>query len=581
VIVICWREISLRESRKYIIAVGLLAVLALVFGLIGTVAPESKSTLPQQESSSSPSSSTAHFTYPPTYDSGWLDITGEAGEYITIVHNLNNTDVVVDITGKTTADGGAHQKYFGGTDFVAGWNKTYGGTGIDGASSFVHTVDGGYALAGDASFGAGAYDFWLVKTDAGGNMQWNQTYGGTDDDNGLSVVQTSDGGYALAGYTFSFGAGYIDVWLVKTDTYGNMQWNRTYGGTGGDTANSAIQTSDGGYAIAGYTDSYGAGNCDFYLVKTDPSGNMQWNKTYGGTGNDVLYSMIQTNDGGYFLIGVTNSFGAGGNDLWVVKTDSAGNAEWNKTYGGTGDDQGFRAVQTSDGGYAIGGWTDSFGAGGGDFYLVKTDAGGNMQWNKTYGGTNYDGCGGLIQTSDGGYALVGATWSFGAGGRDGWLVKTDSAGTMLWNKTYGGTGGIYGEELHGVIQTSDGGYATAGWTDSFGAGSIDAWLIKTDAAGNVLDGFKYGLAWISSTVNATKLYRGTDDVNWNYVRVRIWLIKEPTWIYGDINMDGIVDAKDLYILSQNYGKTFSLLSLTGIVAIASIHQIKKRKKQPN
>jgi hypothetical protein len=293
-------------NKKYLVAVALLAVLAIAFGVFGTVAPplaeETVGPVPQQESSSE---SVGHFTNPPTYDSGWVDITTKTGQYVTLKHGLNTTEVVVDIAGKQSLDpmGGA------------------------------------------------------------------------------------------------------------------LAWSKTYGGTSADYAYSLVQTGDGGYALAGYTKSYGSGNYDFWLVKTDAAGNMQWSKTYGGMGEDRAYSLVQTGDGGYAL---------------------------------------------------------------------------------------------------------------------------------------------------------------AGYTGSFGAGSYDFWLIKTDV--------EMGLARTGLTNTTIILYRGKTDTYWNYVRVRIWLIKEPTWIYGDINMDGVVDAKDLYILSQNYGKTFSLLSLTGIVAIASIHQIKKRKqnqKQPN
>ena len=197
--------------------------------------------------------------------------------------------------------------------------------------------------------------------------------------------------------------------------------------------------------------------------------------------------------------------------------------------------------------------------------------GGALAWSRTYGGTSGDAAYSVVQTGDGGYALAGYTWSYGAGSYDFWLVKIDSAGTLQWSKTYGGAG--Y-DSASSVVQTSDGGYALAGDTGSFGVGG-DFWLVKTDV--------ESGLTRTGLTQNSITLYRGRTDQYWNYIRVRIWTIKEPTWIYGDINMDDIVDAKDLYILSQNYGKTFSLLSLTGIIAIAGIRTVKKRRqtKQPS
>jgi hypothetical protein len=488
------------------------------------------------------------------YDSGWLDLRNETGETYTITHNLNDTELQVDARGITSG----WNKTYGGTSpdelywvvqtgdggyalagytmsFGAGdrdfwlvktdangnmqWNKTYGGTSPDWAFSVVQTGDGGYALAGSTqSFGTGGCDFWLVKTDANGNMQWNKTYGGTGYDYAQSVVKTGDGGYAIAGPTTSFGAGNDDFWLVKTDANGNMQWNKTYGGTGYDYAQSVVKTGDGGYAIAGPTTSFGAGNDDFWLVKTDANGNMQWNKTYGGTGDDWAVSLIQTGDGGYALAGYTSSFGAGWYDFWLVKTNSAGTMQWNKTYGGTNADYGRSVVQTGDGGYALAGYTYSFGAGNADDWLVKTDASGNQLWNTTYGGTSEDGAYWVVQTGDGGYALAGFTYSFGAGNRDAWLVKTESNGNMQWNKTYGGTAD---DEAWKLIQTGDGGYAPVGWTTSFGAGNRDAWLVKTDASGNI-GGDESGLAWIYSSANTVTLYRGATDTSWNYVRVRLW-----------------------------------------------------------
>jgi hypothetical protein len=204
---------------------------------------------------------------------------------------------------------------------------------------------------------------------------WSKKYGGTDNDGALSVVQTSDGGYALTGYTYSYGAGDADVWLVKVDEYGNVQWNKTYGGTDNDGAFLVVQTADEGYAISGRTASFGSGNFDFWLVKADEYGNLQWNKTYGGAGEERALSVVQTADEGYALAGFTGSSGAGKLDVWLVKTDSAGNQLWNSTCGGTDNDRAQAAVQSNDGGYALAGYTCSYGAGDADFWLVKVQGG--------------------------------------------------------------------------------------------------------------------------------------------------------------------------------------------------------------
>jgi hypothetical protein len=236
----------------------------------------------------------------------------------------------------------------------------------------------------------------------------------------------------MAGETLSYGAGQYDFWLVKTDSAGNQLWAKTYGGTGYDVAFAVVQTIDGGYAIAGSTNSFGAGG-DFWLVKTDSAGNQLWNKTYGGAGGDITRTLVQTSDGGYAMAGWTNgSYGIGDEDLWLVKTDSSGNQLWNKTYGGAGGDYPHSIIQTSDGGFAIAGHTNSYGAGGEDFWLVKTDSAGNMQWTKTFGTTSYEEAWSLVQTTDGGYALAGTINLYSAGGLDFWLVKTDVESGLAW-----------------------------------------------------------------------------------------------------------------------------------------------------
>jgi hypothetical protein len=366
---------------------------------------------------------------------------------------------------------------------VVKFARTYGGTNDEGSFIVQQTSDGGYIMAGlTNSFGAGDLDFLLIKTDAFGNVQWAKTYGGAYGDLLFSVQQTSDGGYIMAGWTTSFGAGGTDVLLIKTDANGNVQWAKTYGGTGWEEGHSVQQTSDGGYIVAGVTYTFGAGWGDFFLIKTDASGNIQWARTYGGTGWDVSWSVQQTSDGGYIVAGWTTSFGAGGHDFFLVKTDANGNLQWARAYGGTANDTALSVRQTSDGGYVVLGFTSSFGAGNHDILLIKTDASGNIQWARTYGGTGWDGSRSVQQTSDGGYIVAGWTTSFGAGGGDFFLIKTDANGNVQWAKTYGGTANDY---AYSFQQTSDGGYILAGWANSFGAGSWDIFLVKTDANGDI------------------------------------------------------------------------------------------------
>ena len=232
------------------------------------------------------------------YDSEWIDITDKCGQNITITHNLNSTDLIVDIQGKASLSSGPHQQNYGLTGYMQGWNQSYEGTGDDYAHALVQTVDGGYALAGwTDSFGAGNRDALLVKTDGSGNMMFNKTYGGAGGDYARALVQTViPGGYAIAGYTNSSGAGDFDFWLVRTDIYGNIVFNKTYGGASWDYAMALVQTG-GSFVMAGYTSSFGNYNVDAWLVKTDGSGNMLWNMTYGGTDWEMATALVQTSDG--------------------------------------------------------------------------------------------------------------------------------------------------------------------------------------------------------------------------------------------------------------------------------------------
>jgi len=375
------------------------------------------------------------------------------------------------------------------------WSRTYGGAADEKAYSLVATSDGGYAIAGVWNYsyysdwvgyleGGGFWllkmsgDFWLVKIDEFGDMKWNRTYKGTGVSNAFALVATSDGGYAIAGATaISGGAIWStkadaffngDFWLIKTDAFGNTEWNKTYGTDRVEIAYSLAAASDGGYAIAGRADS------NFWLVKTDEFGNMLWNRTYGGTGDNYVNSLVATSDGGYAIAGSTQS--AGSSDFWLVKTDALGNMQWNRTYGGIGSDWANSLIVAPEGGYIMAGFTTNS-LGFGAYWLVKTDEGGNMQWNKTYEGFGGEACS-VVATPDGGYAIVGGSDYV-------WLLKTDEFGNLEWWERYGG-GGF--NVAFSAIVTSDGGYAIAGATDFFGgthSEGFDCWVIKTDEFGMV------------------------------------------------------------------------------------------------
>jgi hypothetical protein len=379
------------------------------------------------------------------------------------------------------------------------WQKSFGGTGQDGSFDLQLTSDGGYISAGisysspsgNITISKGGGDVWLVKTDALGNIQWQKSYGGSNSETLTSIKQTSDGGYIFTGSTRSVDGditnpkGNEDVWVVKLDQTGNIQWQKNYGGTNPDYGKSVEQTTDGGYIIAAATQStngdvafhYGNSGDDFWLLKLDSMGNLQWQKTFGGNNQDLVYKVKQTPDLGYVLAGATTSPDGnvtnpnGTQDSWVVKTDQYGNLQWQKTYGGTSYEHIFDIKLTPDGGYiTVGNTTSQNGDittfyGNTDFWVTKLDSVGNLQWQKSFGGSGLDTATFVENTPDGGYIVGGHTESadgnvtFLRGIFDAWLIKLDASGNMEWQKTYGSSGLDY---AHSLKVTPDGSYILLG-----------------------------------------------------------------------------------------------------------------------
>jgi len=316
------------------------------------------------------------------------------------------------------------------------WTRNYGEASYDLGYSVQQTQDTGYIVAGyTGSFGNG-YQVYLVKTDASGDTLWTRNYGGSSGDRGYSVRQTQDGGYIVAGYGDSF-----QVYLIKTNASGDTLWTRTYGGSSGEMGFSVQQTSDGGYIVAGVTASFG--NSDqVYLIKTNAFGDTLWTRTFGGTGDDVGWSVQQTSDTGYIVAGWTNSFG-NGYQIYLIKTNASGDTLWTRTYGGTSSDYGYSVQQTSEGGYIVAGYTGSFGYGT-QVYLIKTNATGDTLWTRTYGGTGNDEGWSVQQTLDGGYIVAGQTTSFGNGYQV-YLIKTDANGSSGVEESRQGDKGTRGQ----------------------------------------------------------------------------------------------------------------------------------------
>lgn len=371
------------------------------------------------------------------------------------------------------------------TEQEINYQKTFGGIERDGAFSLIQTSDGGFALAGfTRSYGAGNSDAWLVKTDINGLVLWNKTYGGLLDEEARSVFQTKDEGYLLAGSTNSYGIGGKDVWLVKTDANGLVLWNKTYGGTQLDFVGSLIQTTDGGFALAGFTINWldfvalGNGGGDMWIVKIDESGNIQWNQTYKGEKDERIYAIIQTIDGGFALAGRTTVLSDFDSEIWLVKTNAIGEIQWNQTYQGVMDERAYSLIQTSDEGFILAGINQTRFSMESDVLIIKTDVHGTVMWSQTYGGSAGESTYNLLQTADGGFAFAGYTTSYSSTVHsDVMFTKIDTNGVVEWQQ-------IIGEKepelAYSLLQTTDGGFAIAGISEAFDMGKGDKLLVKTN-----------------------------------------------------------------------------------------------------
>jgi len=297
------------------------------------------------------------------------------------------------------------------------------------------------------------------------------------------VLQASDGGYVLASATYSFGAGNSDMYLVKLDSNCNLQWTKTLGGANNDWPNCIIRSMDGGYVMAGETWSFGAGGDDMYIVKLSSNGTLLWSRTIGGSDDDAAFSIVQTSDGGYTVAGGTYSFGAGDNDMYIIKLDSTGILQWSKTVGGIGYDEAHSIIQTIGGGYLIVGNTRTFGTGDSKIYIVKLNDTGALQWSRIVnGGSNNDYANSTIQTRDSGYVITGVTYSFTTGHNSNmYVVKLSSSGNIQWTTSVGAN---YNNESYSIIQTTDGGYALAGGDGPFQTyGTSHMYIVKLDSNG--------------------------------------------------------------------------------------------------
>ncbi len=358
--------------------------------------------------------------------------------------------------------------------------KAYGGGTGDRAYSIVQTPDGGFAAAGwTGSFGAGGTDFLVLKLSPDGSLQWAKALGGPDVDYAYSIAQESDGGFAIAGWTESFGTGSPHVLVVKLSRDGSLEWAKALAGPEADYAYSIAQTSDGGFAVAGWTRSFGSGKTDALIFKLSSDGSLQGASTFGGPEEDRALSVTRTSDGGFAVAGWTESFGVGKKDVLILKFSPDGSLEWTRVFGWAGEEVARSIIQTSDGGFVVAGETTSLGAGSWDFIVLKLSRDGSFEWVKTYGGAYGDRAYSITQTSDGGFAVAGETESFGAYYSDFLVLKLSPDGSLEWARTFGEGGANC---AYSIVQTSYGGFAVAGGSDAFGAG--DCVVLTIDPNGD-------------------------------------------------------------------------------------------------
>jgi len=344
------------------------------------------------------------------------------------------------------------------------------------------TKDGGYILTGWTESRQEGSDVFLAKCDRDGNRLWMKTYQGNGYSDSHCVQEVKGGGFIIVGETKSKYGYDHDVYVVRTDEKGGQLWSKTFGGTHCDYAWAVQQTKDGGFIVAGGTESYGAGIYDVYLIKLDSAGNEIWEKTYGGTGSDCAYAVRQLDDGGYLVAGNTESFGAVKPDVYLLRTDGNGKMLWQKTYGGKGSDYGWSLLKDEDGGYLIAGEKEIVSDPGGGFaaYLIKTDQDGNKLWEKTYAIKSGSSFYAISQANDGGFIQTGKKEST-RGGYDLYVVKTDRNGALVWEKTIAGSGSNSG---YRILQAKDGSYAVVGKKGIAKSSGSDILLLKLQSESN-------------------------------------------------------------------------------------------------
>jgi hypothetical protein len=374
----------------------------------------------------------------------------------------------------------------GGFNGFGGY-KNYGGKAYDSVRAIAGVAEGGYVMTGmSTSFGPGNIEAYLLRIDENGRMKWQKTFGGPGDNRAFSVAETADRGFAMCGYTDSYGRGNKDAYLIKTDKDGKIQWQATYGGVGNDEAMSLNVLADGGFILVGDTDSFsGKNETELYLVRADSTGKEVWSRTYkNGTGRLAFGTSVKTlPDGGFIISGRTSPPAGSGMNGYVLRVDADGKKLWSRTFGAKGYTSFQDLVVAQDGGYACVGQKDDASKGNKPaVYLAGLDVKGNTNFEKTFGGSSIDIGQAIVQDKHGNYIICGTTDSFGNGSTDILLIKADAQGNSVWMTTFGGRKDEYGA---GVVLAPDEDYVAAGWTGTYGQGEYDAFAVKVDGKGNM------------------------------------------------------------------------------------------------
>ncbi|HSA14452.1 MAG TPA: hypothetical protein P5346_06875 [Spirochaetota bacterium] len=378
------------------------------------------------------------------------------------------------------------------------WSSSYGGEKADSARAVAPAADGSLGLAGyTRSSGAGVTDFLAMKLGSDGSVLWSETFGSTDNELAYSMAATADGGFIMAGekriYSildeFNLTSSYrYNFWIIRLDADGDKAWDKKFGGSDYDAANSIAQCADGGFIVAGYTQSFGAeydpgphAKKDLWVIRLDADGNKEWETLYGGEfSSENAQSVRQCADGGFIVAGFKSEADTGNYDCLLLKLDGNGDVQWSRTAGGAGFDKALDVIETPAGNFLTAAETASYGAGNTDYYILCHDGSGTLLWSKTFGGAGFERARSIAAAGGGAYMIAGYTGSKGAGSRDMWLVKINQAGDRIWDRTIGGASC---DEAFSIAAYPDGSFAVAGNTSSYGSGELDCWVIKFTETG--------------------------------------------------------------------------------------------------